>query len=215
MAQQPQEIPFEVIEHRGYRIFLLWQGSRATLIDTGCGGAFEKIHLQLLLRGAKWQAIENILVTHAHSLANANLERVRRASGARIHVHRLEASRLAGKFSSSERAHPGFRLEEMLARRFGMKPLKPDIYLQNQDVVECWNCLRLVHLPGHTAGHCGFYSRFYRVLFCGDLFAHNAEYLRRLQPKWIHHDEEEAKKSSATAKGWPRTDKLIPSRGAV
>ena len=31
--------------------------------------------------------------------------------------------------------------------------------------------LRVVHLPGHTLGHCGFYSRAHDLLFSGDLFA--------------------------------------------
>ena len=28
-----------------------------------------------------------------------------------------------------------------------------------------------MHLPGHTLGHCGFYSRRHDLLFSGDLFA--------------------------------------------
>ena len=31
--------------------------------------------------------------------------------------------------------------------------------------------LRVVHLPGHTLGHCGFYSARHDLLFSGDLFA--------------------------------------------
>ena len=31
--------------------------------------------------------------------------------------------------------------------------------------------LRVIHLPGHTQGHCGFYSQRFSLLFTGDLFA--------------------------------------------
>lgn len=31
--------------------------------------------------------------------------------------------------------------------------------------------LRAVHLPGHTAGHTGYFCESRRLLFCGDLFA--------------------------------------------
>ena len=34
-----------------------------------------------------------------------------------------------------------------------------------------WGGLRVVHLPGHTRGHCGFYSERHDLLFSGDLFA--------------------------------------------
>jgi glyoxylase-like metal-dependent hydrolase (beta-lactamase superfamily II) len=34
-----------------------------------------------------------------------------------------------------------------------------------------WGGLRVIHLPGHTLGHCGFYSERHNLLFSGDLFA--------------------------------------------
>jgi glyoxylase-like metal-dependent hydrolase (beta-lactamase superfamily II) len=34
-----------------------------------------------------------------------------------------------------------------------------------------WGGLEVLHLPGHTEGHCGFYSRRFDLLFSGDLFA--------------------------------------------
>ena len=34
-----------------------------------------------------------------------------------------------------------------------------------------WGGLHVVHLPGHTAGHCGFWSEKHQLLFCGDLVA--------------------------------------------
>jgi glyoxylase-like metal-dependent hydrolase (beta-lactamase superfamily II) len=39
------------------------------------------------------------------------------------------------------------------------------------DELPWWGGLRVVHLPGHTLGHCGFYSAQHDVLFSGDLFA--------------------------------------------
>jgi glyoxylase-like metal-dependent hydrolase (beta-lactamase superfamily II) len=34
-----------------------------------------------------------------------------------------------------------------------------------------WGGLRVMHLPGHTEGHCGFFSERFNLLFSGDLFA--------------------------------------------
>jgi glyoxylase-like metal-dependent hydrolase (beta-lactamase superfamily II) len=38
-------------------------------------------------------------------------------------------------------------------------------------VLPFWQGLEVIHLPGHTEGHCGFYSRRFNLLFSGDLFA--------------------------------------------
>ena len=48
---------------------------------------------------------------------------------------------------------------------------KIDRFIGDGDELPFWGGLRVVHLPGHTEGHCGFYSARYRLLFSGDLFA--------------------------------------------
>jgi len=66
--------------------------------------------------------------------------------------------------------------------------------------------LVLLNLPGHTLGHCGFYSEKHDLLFSGDMMASyffnahkpwsilnsapellpaSAEKIRRLKPRWI------------------------------
>ena len=51
------------------------------------------------------------------------------------------------------------------------QPAKVDVPLADGDELPFWGGLRVVHLPGHTLGHCGFYSRTHDLLFSGDLFA--------------------------------------------
>jgi glyoxylase-like metal-dependent hydrolase (beta-lactamase superfamily II) len=70
----------------------------------------------------------------------------------------------------------------------------------------------VVFLPGHTLGHCGFFSARHKLLFCGDMMASyffsvhkpwailntapellpaSAEKIRQLRPRWIlpgHYD---------------------------
>ncbi|MBC7368691.1 MAG: MBL fold metallo-hydrolase [Undibacterium sp.] len=43
--------------------------------------------------------------------------------------------------------------------------------MADDDLLPFWGGLRVIHLPGHTAGHCGFFSPKEKVLFSGDLFA--------------------------------------------
>jgi glyoxylase-like metal-dependent hydrolase (beta-lactamase superfamily II) len=50
-------------------------------------------------------------------------------------------------------------------------PARIDVPLADGDELPLWGGLRVVHLPGHTLGHCGFYSARHDLLFSGDLFA--------------------------------------------
>ncbi len=50
-------------------------------------------------------------------------------------------------------------------------PARIDVALADGDELPFWGGLRVVHLPGHTLGHCGFYSEKHDLLFSGDLFA--------------------------------------------
>lgn len=51
------------------------------------------------------------------------------------------------------------------------RPVRVDHFIADGDELPFWGGLRVVHLPGHTEGHCGFYSERHRLLFSGDLFA--------------------------------------------
>ena len=46
-----------------------------------------------------------------------------------------------------------------------------DRFIHDGDELPFWGGLRVVHFPGHTEGHCGFYSQRHNLLFSGDLFA--------------------------------------------
>src|SRR5207248_8153 len=50
------------------------------------------------------------------------------------------------------------------------RPVKIDVAIADGDVLPLWGGLRVVHLPGHTLGHCGFYSVRHDLLFSGDLW---------------------------------------------
>ncbi|MEO5961259.1 MAG: MBL fold metallo-hydrolase, partial [Opitutaceae bacterium] len=50
------------------------------------------------------------------------------------------------------------------------RPVKIDVPIADGDVLPFWGGLRVVHLPGHTMGHCGFYSEGRDLLFSGDLW---------------------------------------------
>ena len=43
--------------------------------------------------------------------------------------------------------------------------------ISDGETLPFWGGLDVVHLPGHTEGHCGFYSKKHNLIFSGDMFA--------------------------------------------
>jgi glyoxylase-like metal-dependent hydrolase (beta-lactamase superfamily II) len=98
------------------------------------------------------------------------------------------------------------RLEALGRTVLGYRPAKIDEFLADGQILPFWGGLEVIHLPGHTLGHCGFYSAKHNLLFSGDmmasyffnahkpwrilncapeLLASSAEKIRRLKPRWI------------------------------
>jgi glyoxylase-like metal-dependent hydrolase (beta-lactamase superfamily II) len=53
----------------------------------------------------------------------------------------------------------------------GFRPFTPDRWLEEGEELGVWEGLRVVGLPGHTRGHCGFLCPGRKLFFSGDLYA--------------------------------------------
>ncbi|HEX9941817.1 MAG TPA: MBL fold metallo-hydrolase [Thermoanaerobaculia bacterium] len=150
---------------------LLVEGERAWLMDTGMAG--EPVLLRRLLRrlGLRPGSIEAILLTHGHLDHAGNLAAVKEMTGAPVYGHPAEQRHVDGSYPYEGSARWCGRLEEVGRRAFRYRSALIDEPIGDGDVLPFWGGLRVVHLPGHTDGHCGFYSERHDLLFSGDLFA--------------------------------------------
>jgi hydroxyacylglutathione hydrolase len=103
-----------------------------------------------------------IVNTHGHTDHTAEDEVLRRATGAKLAIHELDAYRLASNDEASE--------------ELGIEkpPIEPDIQLvDGQEVKVGANItLKVIHTPGHTEGSICLYDAKRGQLFSGDtLFA--------------------------------------------
>ena len=57
------------------------------------------------------------------------------------------------------------RLERVGYGVLRYRPAQIDRCISDGDELPFWGGLRVVHLPGHTEGHCGFYSARHDLLF--------------------------------------------------
>jgi glyoxylase-like metal-dependent hydrolase (beta-lactamase superfamily II) len=191
---------------------LLADGDACVMIDTGLFG--EPILIRRLMRRLRYapRQMKAILLTHGHLDHAGNLAWLKRWTGARIYAHREEQRHIGGVYPYQGINRWCGRLEAMGRFLFRYRPAGIDEFLTDDQWLPFWGGLRVLHLPGHTAGHCGFYSERRRLLFCGDLFAsyffnvhrppailnsvperfpESVEKVRRLNPRWIvpsHYD---------------------------
>jgi len=150
---------------------LLVEGDRAWLLDTGMVG--EPVLLRRLLRrlGLGPGSIEGILLTHGHLDHAGNLAAIKEWTGARVYGHPAEQIHVDGEYPYEGAARWCGRLEAVGRWAFRYRTALIDEPIGEGDVLPFWGGLRVVHLPGHSDGHCGFYSEKHDLLFSGDLFA--------------------------------------------
>ena len=186
--------------------FLLADGDASVMIDTGLVG--ETILVRRLVRklGLTPQSIKAILLTHGHLDHAGNLARLNAWTGAKVFAHAEESRHVAGTYPYTGVARWCGRLEAAGRFLFRYRTAAIDEFLTDGQELPFWGGLRVIHLPGHTAGHCGFFSTRHNLLFSGDMMASyffnvhkppailnsvpellpaSVEKVRRLNPRWI------------------------------
>ncbi len=133
----------------------LVKGERPILVDTGTEEGVPAILKAIAQAGLSPRDIALIVLTHGHGDHSGGAEKLKAATGAPIALHRLDLeiaqsgqngvlrpSRLSSRFWKPLVAHP-------------FSPFTPDIVLEGGERLAQWGVkASVVHLPGHTAGHC-------------------------------------------------------------
>jgi len=152
---------------------LLVDASRgeAVLIDTGLVGEMPLLSRTLRKIGLDWRNIKAILLTHGHLDHTGHLVQVKQRTGAPLLAHAADQPHINGSFPYRGASRVCGALEAF--GRWVLRYRAVDIDERLHDGMELpyWGGLKVIHLPGHTEGHCGFYSGRFDLLFSGDLFA--------------------------------------------
>lgn len=138
--------------------YLIRGRGRTILVDTGTGGlnnAGGALAANLRLSGIRPEAVDTVLLTHAHpdhigGLLNAGGALV--YPNARLYLHPLEAEYWQDDDVLKRTSERG-RRNVALARRTLDAWAQRLSFLDEREVVEG---IRPIWLPGHTPGHCGF-----------------------------------------------------------
>lgn len=154
-------------------VFLLLD-ERVTLIDTGLPGSAGRILAALNAVGRPADHVEQIVITHYHPDHLGGLAGLLRHVPARVGVHAIEAPSVRG-----EAPIPFSLRYERIARRLApvmrfLRPCPVDTVLHDGDELPVLGGLRVVHTPGHSAGHIALHLPERGVLIAGDALQRRA-----------------------------------------
>ena len=152
-------------------VHLLVEGDSCVMIDTGMLGEVRSVFRQLKRLGLSEDSVEAILLTHGHLDHTGNLYRFKELTGATVYGHKEEQAHVDGAYPYEGVNRVCGWLEAVGRFLTRYRRADIDIYIDENQCLPFWGGLRVVHLPGHTKGHCGYYSAKHDLLFAGDLFA--------------------------------------------
>ena len=151
--------------------FLLADDDASVMIDAGLVGEPFLIRRLIHRLGLRPQSIKTILLTHGHLDHAGNLAWLKTWTGAKVLAHTDEQAHLDGIFPYHGASRWCGRLEAVGRAVLGYHRVAIDEFIYDEQLIPIWGGLRVIHLPGHTLGHCGFYSQKHDLLFSGDMFA--------------------------------------------
>lgn len=149
---------------------LLVHPNGAVLLDTGFPGDLRQVRRVMRRAGVGPEDVSAILLTHGHIDHAGNAAALKEWTGAPIYAHPAEQPHLDGVYPYRGAARVAGRLEALGRAVTHYRPARIDVAISNGQELPFWGGLHVVHLPGHTVGHCGFYSARHDLLFSGDLW---------------------------------------------
>lgn len=142
--------------------FLLTAGE-LTLIDTGFPGSAAAILQAVRALGHQPEAIRHILITHCHPDHAGSLAALQEATGATTYAHPLDAPEIRAG-AVAKRLIPTPKLLQRLLYWLLIRnssahypAAQVDQAINDGDLLPLAGGLRVIHTPGHSAGHVAFF----------------------------------------------------------
>jgi glyoxylase-like metal-dependent hydrolase (beta-lactamase superfamily II) len=148
------------------------------LIDTGYEGSTDKIFSAIEKAGKSPSAISHIILTHTHPDHAGSVAEIIKRTGAKVIAHPADAA-LAEKGIAGRLPHilsPGIANWIIYNLFIKGKPNQIPAFNTDQTVTDgetlpMLEGIRIIHTPGHSAGHLALYLAKDDILIAGDICA--------------------------------------------
>jgi glyoxylase-like metal-dependent hydrolase (beta-lactamase superfamily II) len=159
--------------------YLVEDGGRVTIVDCGAPAYYAQLDRGLALLDRNRDHVDAIVLTHGHGDHIGFAERARTELGVPVYVHEedRELTTTGNSPAKNEKSmtaylrYPhAYKLIGHLASAGGVpKPVQEVTTFRDGDELDVPGKPRVVHTPGHTAGHVVFFLESRGVLVMGDL----------------------------------------------
>lgn len=148
--------------------YLLADDSGVVALDTGWGPHGGAIKRWFRRTGRPPSDLKAILLTHGHLDHIGCTAELQRWSQAPVYLHPADRDFALGRYRGPWPSSLFAAIEYAGNALWWIRRFRVDHDLAEGMQLPFWGGLRVVHLPGHSAGHVGFYSERRRVFFSAD-----------------------------------------------
>ncbi len=186
-------------------VYLVEGSDGLLLVDTGMPGNAKRIVAFIEGTGRRADELRHIVLTHCDIDHIGSAAALKRLTGAEVAIHELDGPVLAGV----QRPQKGGLLMAAFSRLLRPAPVVPDAGLVDGDTI---GGLRVIHVPGHTAGSMVLW-REDGVAFSGDALLGDGHGQVRWPDPRLALDRAQARASAERIRALPVT-LLCPGHGA-
>jgi glyoxylase-like metal-dependent hydrolase (beta-lactamase superfamily II) len=155
-------------------VWLVEDGERLALVDTGVVGSERAILDAAAALGRQPGDIANIVLTHCHPDHAGSLAALKRLTGARAWMHRLDAEVVRGHTPMTRSMPAPGLLNQILYRMFikSSPGVVPQAEIEHEitdgQILPIAGGMCALHTPGHSGGHLALLLQSNGLLMAGD-----------------------------------------------